>query len=431
MGDMPLLARGSVAPAGKRPRDTIGPTEPASRGLLTPPPDPEESALLLTFVTRGMPLLLAVCSWVVGWALVDVVLERTSVLWALLPTILLILIRIGVEWAAPHIVPGSLPAMAGFLLHTVVLLAAIWFNPFMCIYAFVGYVDAQRFFRQRQLTIVVLVTALLCALGQSGGFPGFVSAPLLFGCLAVVNIVLASAMMHLSLGRERQVAARERAAEALTRAHRKNDALQSQLVEQARTAGIAEERARLSREIHDTVAQGLVGVIRQLEALPDALDDDSRVRVERAETAARECLIEARRAVHALSPFQLRDADLIEAVGGLVAEWGRTNRVVVEFDADAAPAKLDHGPVLLRVVQEGLANVARHAHASSVKVILSGSEANEQVEIQDDGSGFDLDRITRGNGLPGMTERLSSVGGRLDVNTSPGRGCTVTATVPR
>lgn len=406
-------------------------TDSDERGPAPLPFAADESSLLPRFVTHWLPPLLVVCSWSIGWALVGIRVERSSALWSLVPAALLILMRIGIEKVAPRLVAGSLPVLIGLALHSVLLLVAIWLNPFFCIYAFIGYVDAQRFFRERQLAAVVMITALLCALGQSGGIDGAVASPLLFGVLATVNIVLASAMLQLSLGRERQVEARERAAEALAKAHQENQALQSQLVEQARTAGIAEERARLSREIHDTVAQGLVGVIRQLEAISDVLDDDTRTRVERAETSARDCLIEARRAVAALSPFQLRDADLVEAVGDLAAEWARTHRVVIEFDADNAPERLDHGPALLRVVQEGLANVARHANASSVKVTIRGTHASEVVEIQDDGRGFNLDQVTKGNGLPGMTDRLSTVGGRLEVTTSPGLGCTLTATVPR
>jgi signal transduction histidine kinase len=238
-------------------------------------------------------------------------------------------------------------------------------------------------------------------------------------------------MLHFSLEQERQIEARERALEELDRATRENLALHSQLVEQARAAGIAEERARLSREIHDTVAQGLVGVIRQLEAVPEDLPKPASERVARAERAARECLVEARRAVQALAPHQLRNGDLVEAVGNLSAEWARAHRVVIEFDADEAPPQLDHGPVLLRVIQESLANVARHAQASNVKVVLRGSETEEEVVVVDDGVGFDPDNTSSGHGLPGMVARVAAFGGRVAIKSREGHGCMITATVPR
>lgn len=385
----------------------------------------------MTRWARWLPVTLAVVSWVVGWVLVDVLTQRAAMLWAIIPTALLVVFRVVVESYADGVEVGSRTVLFAAVLHTAITVVAVLINPFACIYAFVGYLDAGRFFRGRQIGVVVVITALVCALGQAGSFPGLRNAPLLFVALCVINLVVAGTMMHFSLEQERQIEARERALEELDRATQENLALQSQLVEQARTAGIAEERARLSREIHDTVAQGLVGVIRQLEAVPDGLPHPARDRVARAEHAARECLVEARRAVQALAPHQLSNGDLVEAVGNLSAEWARTHRVVIEFDADEAPAQLDHGPVLLRVLQESLANVARHAQASNVKVVLRGSDTEEEVVVADDGVGFDPDRTASGHGLPGMVARVSAVGGRLAIASREGQGCMITATVPR
>ena len=113
------------------------------------------------------------------------------------------------------------------------------------------------------------------------------ATPPLFVALALVNITLAMMMMRITVGREREVEARERAVDALARAHEENLALQDQLLQQAHETGIAEERARLSRELHDTVAQGLVGVIRQLENLPSDLEPTARQRVERGPSRRR------------------------------------------------------------------------------------------------------------------------------------------------
>lgn len=385
----------------------------------------------MTRWARWLPVTLAVVSWVVGWVLVDVLTRREAMLWALIPTAMLVILRILVERYADRIAPGSRTAVAFLVVHTVLTLAAVWFNPFACIYAFIGYLDAERFFRGRQMVVVVVLTALVSAFGQSGSFPGLRNAPLLFVALCVINLAVAGTMMHFAVAREREMEARERVIRELDQANQENVALHSQIVEQARAAGVGDERARLSREIHDTVAQGLIGVIRQLEAIPDGLPEPARDRVVRAERAARECLMEARRAVRALAPHQLRNGDLVEAVGTLSADWARTNRVVIEFDADDAPARLDHGPVLLRVVQESLANIARHARAANVKVVLRGSETEEEVVVVDDGVGFDPDRPTAGHGLSGMAARVAAVGGRVAVASSAGRGCTITATVPR
>src|SRR5699024_7666261 len=163
-------------------------------------------------------------------------------------------------------------------------------------------------------------------------------------------------------------------------ATQENDALQEELLRRAREAGVDEERARLSREIHDTVAQGLVGVIRQLETVGGELEaeagaqetggadggadgGDVRRRIALAEEAARDCLVEARRAVEALAPYQLTEAGTAHALGELVARWARAPRIVPSFDADDAPS---HGPpaaVPGRIAQAARANVARHAGA--------------------------------------------------------------------
>src|SRR5699024_2760445 len=130
----------------------------------------------------------------------------------------------------------------------------------------------------------VVVTAVLCAFGQAGGLYGVGAMPGVLVALIVVNIVIATFMAQLEQRRELAIREREEAARELQEAHGRNLALQDQLVEQARERGVVQERARLSREIHDTVAQGLVGVIRQLEAIPgDRLEPPVRRRVAIAE----------------------------------------------------------------------------------------------------------------------------------------------------
>ncbi len=379
---------------------------------------------------RWLPAVLAIMSWFIGWGLVGVLLDRTTVLWALPPTLAVAALRIAIERNAARIVPGSRAAVVGYAVHLALTLTMVALNPFGCIYAFIGYQDADRFFVGRQVPVVIVLTAVTCAFGQAGSFRGLQGAPLLFIALLAVNLLIALSFMRAALAQERHVAERERAADELARISRQNAVLHQQLLDQARTRGIAEERARLSREIHDTVAQGLVGVISQLEALPADLDPGIRERVARAEETARGCLTDARRAVAALAPQQLDDDDLADAVGAVAAAWARNHRVVIEFDADAAPDRFQHGPELLRVVQEGLSNVARHAQASGVRVTLGATAAAETVTVADDGRGFHPDAHAAGHGLPGMRERLAAAGGWLDIRSAPGHGTTLTATIP-
>jgi signal transduction histidine kinase len=239
-------------------------------------------------------------------------------------------------------------------------------------------------------------------------------------------------MLHFAREREREVAERERVALELAAMHEENLALHHQLLEQARETGVGEERARLSREIHDTVAQGLIGVISQLEAI-GAVDPPVRERIERAETAARDCLVEARRAVRALAPRQLSGHTLAEALHDLTRGWARTHQIVTELDVDGAPPSARHGDVLLRVAQESLANAARHSGASTVRLVLGRREGRVELTVTDDGAGFDPAGSSvggEGRGLAGMADRVAAVGGTFEVRSRVGQGCRVVAAVP-
>lgn len=129
--------------------------------------------------------------------------------------------------------------------------------------------------------------------------------------LVVVNTVIAGTMNSLETRREVEVTRRLETMEKLLAAERENAALQVRIADQAREAGVLDERARLSREIHDTVAQGLVGIVRQREAIdPRGPEAEWRARVDTAAESARDSLAEARRAVAALASPRLDVDDL-------------------------------------------------------------------------------------------------------------------------
>ena len=377
------------------------------------------------------PLPLLVVSVLLGWLLTPALIAPDRMQLSYAPTVVIAVLRIASVALSGRLRVGGPATVVGCLLHTVALLAAVAFNPFMCIYAFFGYLDADRFLTERAAVVAVVVTGLTCGFGQAGGLPGVTATPALFAVLAGVNVTIALSMRHFALRQERDVEARERAVEELAEAHRENLALQGQLLQQAHQAGISEERARLSRELHDTVAQGLVGVIRQLENLPTDLAPGVRQRVDRAEQTARECLTEARRAVRALGPHQLQDGDLPAAVRAVVERFSLSHDLAAEVRIDGTPSAGADDEVVLRVVQEALANVFRHARAGKVTVTLSWLCDELIVDVRDDGIGFHPDSVTRGRGLDGMAERLAAVGGRLEVESRPGAGSTVVAVLPR
>ncbi|MFB4262943.1 sensor histidine kinase [Nonomuraea sp. GTA35] len=211
-----------------------------------------------------------------------------------------------------------------------------------------------------------------------------------------------------------------------------NAGLQAQLLMQAREAGVLGERQRMAREIHDTIAQGLTAILTQLEALGDVPGAGERLATVRA--LARESLTEARRSVHALRPVPLEDAPGFAAALGEVAErWSRISGVpaAVSVTGDARPLHAEVETTLLRVAQEALANVAKHASAGRVVLTLSYMDDVVALDVRDDGAGFVHEPgRSSGFGLIGMRQRVIRLAGSFEIETSPGQGTGISATVP-
>ncbi|MER6578564.1 sensor histidine kinase [Nonomuraea sp. NPDC001023] len=229
-----------------------------------------------------------------------------------------------------------------------------------------------------------------------------------------------------------------------------NADLQARLLVQAREAGVLAERQRLAREIHDTVAQGLTGILTQLEAADEAADwaadgaaDGAagampavRARLATVRELARESLTEARRSVQALRPAPLATAaQLGTALSDVAAAWSRACEVPVTVSVTGAarPLHTEVESTLLRVAQEALANVGRHARATRVGITLSYMEDVVALDVRDDGSGFTPGSgggSGGGFGLVAMRQRVTRLAGSLAVESAPGQGTGISATVP-
>lgn len=202
--------------------------------------------------------------------------------------------------------------------------------------------------------------------------------------------------------------------------------------------GAVEERNRLAREIHDTLAQGLSAIALQLEtadALLETAADRERVRqaVQQALQLTRTNLIEARRSVLDLRAAPLEGRTLAEALNQLAEEITAKHRLPIQFHAVGAnrplPVAIEGG--LYRVAQEALTNIYTHARATVAKVELLITPANVQLTIQDNGCGFDPDGVTPNRyGLTGMNERVRLLGGQLQIESAPGAGTKVVVTAP-
>ncbi|WP_344689558.1 sensor histidine kinase [Blastococcus jejuensis] len=205
--------------------------------------------------------------------------------------------------------------------------------------------------------------------------------------------------------------------------------------------GMAAERERLAREVHDTLAQGYTSIVVLAQTAAAALPPDASGVAERLaliEEVARENLAEARAMVAAFSPVALDSATLVEALQRLVDRFGRETGLATRLDTAAlgegAPElSRSEEVVLLRGAQEALANVRRHASATAVVLRIgrvgSGESAQVSVHVEDDGVGFDPDGAD-GVGLAGLRGRAEEVGGAVDVVSAPGRGTRVTVRVP-
>lgn len=265
----------------------------------------------------------------------------------------------------------------------------------------------------------------------------------LFWIIAALTSIL-STSLHRALRESRRRAAelRELSAELEARVQ----AQAAQLVDQAQARAVIEERARLAREIHDTIAQGLAGVAVQIGAarqglalLPDDADPQLRSALAEnltlAEHTTRETLSEARRSVWNLRTPLLDRAGLHDALQQIAAHAALPTELRIA--GEPWPLGHDAEAALLRVAQESLANTAKHAQARRATLRLSYGADSLTFQVGDDGRGFPpalLDRRpaptpSGGFGLMGIEERISALGGQLVLDNNG--GACVTVTLPR
>lgn len=213
----------------------------------------------------------------------------------------------------------------------------------------------------------------------------------------------------------------------------------TRLAERGATLAAAEERNRIARDIHDTIAQSLAAITMQLESADAFLETPNPARatetVRRALALTRSTLDEARRSVMDLRATPLADRDLAAALRVLADELVESTGVHVPVTIEEAGA-LERLPTpveigVYRIVREALTNVARHSQATSATVRIERRDTRLHVQISDDGVGFDVSRVPRERfGLVGMRERARLLGGELAVSSAAGEGTTIDIDVP-
>ncbi|MGI5267627.1 sensor histidine kinase [Nonomuraea sp. CA-218870] len=345
------------------------------------------------------------------------------------PWLMVALAALAAAWMA--LVPRGVVYTAGLIVLIVVLCTqAVWFASF---FAFIGYLHSWNYLKGPWRFAGVTATATISVTTFFGGPPRPVASEILTHLLLTAGIVagvgLFSFVGEITAARS---AERKEMVARLEETLQENAGLHAQLLIQAREAGVLDERQRMAAEIHDTLAQGLTGIITQLQAAHQA--DDWRRNVDNAIRLARESLAEARRSVHAVGPGQLDATPLPEALREVVDRWSELNAVRAGLTTTGTPRPL-HPEVeetLLRTAQEALANVAKHAGASRVGLTLSYMEDLVTLDVRDDGAGFDPERVRDGGGfgLTSMRKRVSRLAGTLEIETEPGGGTAVSASVP-
>ncbi|UBF29128.1 histidine kinase [Kovacikia minuta CCNUW1] len=204
----------------------------------------------------------------------------------------------------------------------------------------------------------------------------------------------------------------------------------------AEAASILEERNRMAREIHDTLAQAFTGILVQVGGATQVLADDreaTQAHLEMIDELARTGLVEARRSVAALRPQLLEEGNLESALHHLVTQMRSTTDTALIYETQGTayvlPTEVENN--LLRMGQEALTNAIKYAHAHEIRVELVYRDSQCILRVKDDGQGFGVGSVPLGGGygLLGMSERAERIGAHLAIQSQPGQGTEITVVV--
>lgn len=278
---------------------------------------------------------------------------------------------------------------------------------------------------------IALVTIAVQVTDRSSGAAGIIGP--FVGMLVALGIAWVYAQLRA------ESTARLEAVQDLVAAQDDLLATQDALAVAQRRSGELDERARLARDIHDTLAQNFSSIVLLSRAGGAGDDDPARLKtlLTQIDETAASGLTDARRVVHALTPPELDSAPLTSAIRRLVERFSRQSGVpaelVVDGDARSLPTPVE--VTLLRLTQGAIANVRGHADASRVAVTLTYGDREVHLDVADDGRGFDVNRPVRhtadgGFGLAAMRQRVAERGGTMEVDSDIGEGTVVHVQLP-
>jgi signal transduction histidine kinase len=256
--------------------------------------------------------------------------------------------------------------------------------------------------------------------------------------LDFIELIAKQVVSTITAARNREEAAGDAVNRAAAKAARTESRARTRVLK-ARVDGVLEERTRLAREIHDTLLQGVTGIALQLRAaLPhvQASSDDALTTLERVADLAENTSREAREVVWDMRPNTFNGEEFVQAVEITAHRTIGRAPLALHFTARGRQRRLheDAQRVILRIVQEAMANIVRHAAASAIRLTLSFGVRRLRVAVVDDGLGFTVEpdfRSYAGHwGLVGMEERAEQIGASLRVESAPNRGTTVMLELP-
>jgi signal transduction histidine kinase len=301
---------------------------------------------------------------------------------------------------------------------------------FSCAFFFVVFATQTVAFQPQHWPLIVVVTSWIGLISMRG------YSTEINQIIGITGLLAMSVMAIYLVGFVREAVAKRQAGELLAELREASAELNG-YAEEVEQAALAGERQRLARELHDTLAQGLVGVALQLEAADTYLGAEgagqAKAIVRQALARARETLAEARRAIEGLRAAETR-ASIEETLRREASRFAVATGIECEMDIDL-PAEL--APAIneqvRRVVTEALTNVARHARAGRVDACVRARDGSLEVTVRDDGIGFEAAEAAAGTGhfgLLGLDERARSMGGSFTVDSAPGQGTTLYFEVP-
>jgi NarL family two-component system sensor histidine kinase YdfH len=351
----------------------------------------------------------------------------------LLPYTLLFFIHVTLHWMMPRFVvqtSRTVPYLIGQIF-LIILLIILSRQPGIVIGLFMALAGETVGILDDLPRAVAALAGYVLLMGLAYGLIwGWADVPSwLGGAVFVLLFVLLYVSLFL-----RQLNAREESQKLLTELQEAHGQLAT-YAQQVETLTLEGERQRMARELHDTLAQGLAGIVLQLEALEVSLEraqtDRAAAIAAQAKGRARATLADARRAIDDL---RANDLTVVDAIRREVERFNKATGISCDLILPPQlPLTEENGVHLRRAVAEGLANVAQHAQATAARLHITMSEANVEMAIHDNGIGFTADgRVADGHyGLIGLRERARLAGGSLRITSAPDAGTTLTFQLPR